>query len=384
MIYILTDRHRTGGTETWLSNLCYNLDKLEKTYIIIRDELVNTNINSEDTIILNNYHCNINDNIVNQIYNLNTQVYFVVHSDICPSNYYLIKYINIINNVIFVSEPIKTKLKEKLLQIKPTLNLFVLTNVVQTNVFLSDLSFSARSNKKATIFNFVGRISQEKNIPMLLYALAQIDKPNWILNIYGDTYNTRYYEIIKNIIKSLDLSNNVNLCGFVQDKLHIYTNCDYVVLPSVSEGSSYTILESLAFGTPVIACLNVGDNNDKITNGVSGYLIDLCGIDNINNINNINNDKIYANDYHEILKSVGYLEAVLMQDYDGDGYISMNSNRIIVPPNLYNRRNDIFDSNVTKVKDVLINSITNKLTIKPIIFSDENKQLCCIKNMLCS
>ena len=48
--------------------------------------------------------------------------------------------------------------------------------------------------------------------------------------------------------------------------------CDISVLPSLSEGFSNTLLESMAAGLPVVAT-NVGGNPEIVADGVSGYIV---------------------------------------------------------------------------------------------------------------
>lgn len=52
----------------------------------------------------------------------------------------------------------------------------------------------------------------------------------------------------------------------------LYSAADFVVLPSLQENLSYTIMESLSSGTPVIA-FDVGGNSDLIKDNVNGLLI---------------------------------------------------------------------------------------------------------------
>lgn len=366
MIYIFTDNHKNGGTETWLNNLCECFDILNQQYEVVRnnDYIL---ISNASTIIINN--CKYD--LTNLLEESKCNVYFVIHSDICPSNGYLIKYLKYVDNIIFVNKNISKKLIPKLKNLKETLNYFILENFVNFSVNVKKINKEKHNNKK--IFNYVGRLSPEKNIPMLLYSFAEIDKTKWVLNIYGNTTDERYYCIIKNVIASLNIIDNVIFHGFIEDKNIIYSNCDYIILPSISEGSSYALIESLSYGIPVIAINNVGDNNERITEGQNGYLIDInCFVDI--------GESIFINDYTEILKKIGYIETFLMHDYDGDGCFSLNRNKIILPPNLYKIKRKKFDENIYKIKLILEKAINNNITFEPVKY-DKNKIINDIKKI---
>ena len=56
------------------------------------------------------------------------------------------------------------------------------------------------------------------------------------------------------------------------DLVQAYQEAAVCILPSTWENSSYTLLEAMACGTPVVAC-NSGGSPELIENGVSGFLI---------------------------------------------------------------------------------------------------------------
>lgn len=362
MIFILTHKNKFGGVNTWNKNICLLLNELNINYKIIDEKILYDTIQKNSILIINNYVHNLN-NISNKIIELNLNIFFVVHSNICPSNQYLVENINYINNVIFVNEQIKNEIKQKLLTLKPTLNFFILNNYFCLSN--ANINLKNESLPNITIFNYIGRISPEKNLPMLFYALAGI-KSDWLLNIYGNNSDERYFLILNDIIKKLCIDNKVRFNSFTDDKNIIYSNCNYVVLPSISEGSSFTVMESLSYGVPIIALKNIGDNNTHIKNNVNGYLIDInC---------EITNDNIYSNNYFDVLKKVGYVEVMLFKDYNNAGKFSFNQQRIMLPPNYCNVVREIFETNINIFKSVLLSAINNKMIFSPYTFSKKNSK----------
>ena len=70
----------------------------------------------------------------------------------------------------------------------------------------------------------------------------------------------------------LGLGQRIVFTGFRSDVPDLLSEAAISVLPSLSEGTSNTLLESMAAGIPVIAT-RVGGNPEVIEDGVSGLLV---------------------------------------------------------------------------------------------------------------
>jgi glycosyltransferase involved in cell wall biosynthesis len=70
----------------------------------------------------------------------------------------------------------------------------------------------------------------------------------------------------------LGLGQRILFTGFRGDVPELLSEVAISVLPSLSEGTSNTLLESMAAGVPVIAT-RVGGNPEVIEDGVSGLLV---------------------------------------------------------------------------------------------------------------
>ncbi|MEO6722077.1 MAG: glycosyltransferase family 4 protein [Ferruginibacter sp.] len=114
---------------------------------------------------------------------------------------------------------------------------------------------------------FVGRITNWKGVEFLLAAVRDIK--NIELNICGDGPALNFcIELNRRLGNS-----NVKFHGRVSHeviKVHL-ENTDILVLPSLYEGLSHTILEAMAFGKPSLASA-IGGNPEAIKHAHNGML----------------------------------------------------------------------------------------------------------------
>ncbi len=120
-----------------------------------------------------------------------------------------------------------------------------------------------------TLGLFVGRLVIEKNIPLLLDAMALIDPARRpVLLIAGDgPLATPTHERVQ----ALSLADAVRLLGERDDARELMRCADFLVLPSREEGLSNVLLEAMAAGCAVLASA-VGGNPELIDDARSGLL----------------------------------------------------------------------------------------------------------------
>ena len=72
-----------------------------------------------------------------------------------------------------------------------------------------------------------------------------------------------------------DLEENHVYLGLIdeEEKMRVFKECNFLVLPSYSEGFSMSVLEALSMGKPVI-CTPVGALKEIVRDGENGYLVD--------------------------------------------------------------------------------------------------------------
>jgi glycosyltransferase involved in cell wall biosynthesis len=127
------------------------------------------------------------------------------------------------------------------------------------------------------LIGFIGLITKRKGLEYLLRAISLVRKrleKVKLAVIGGYKENEKeYYNNIRELTKDLSLENDVIFTGMLSDIQQVCNSLDIVILPSLEERCSRTLLESLACAKPVVAT-NVGGTPEIIDNRVNGILVD--------------------------------------------------------------------------------------------------------------
>jgi len=174
--------------------------------------------------------------------------------------------------VIAPSNQIKSKLiewgvKENIIKIIPTgVDKFFLK---KPNIELVE---KLKNNFTKPILLYVGRLSQEKNIKLLIYSFKKIKENfnNASLLIIGEGPDK--YKLIK-LTNNLNL-NNVYFLGYQNwdNLIYYYWASDIFCMPSIGETQGLTILEAKACGKPCIVLNKLGAS-EQIKNYEDGILV---------------------------------------------------------------------------------------------------------------
>ncbi len=102
------------------------------------------------------------------------------------------------------------------------------------------------ATSKEKMFLFVGRLSQEKNVDLLLKAWAKIAPryPEWKLEIAG---SGNLQDYLFQLVEEQKIP-RVRFHGHVENVEALYNRAEYLVLPSKHESFSCVVLESMAYG----------------------------------------------------------------------------------------------------------------------------------------
>ena len=121
----------------------------------------------------------------------------------------------------------------------------------------------------------VGRLTEQKNIDLLIDSFSDIEKdfPEYTLTIYGDG-NMR--EHLSNKIKSLNLENKIAMPGIVNNIQENIIDASLFVMSSDYEGIPNALIEAMTLGLPVISTdCPCGGPRMFIENEKNGFLISV-------------------------------------------------------------------------------------------------------------
>jgi L-malate glycosyltransferase len=137
-------------------------------------------------------------------------------------------------------------------------------------------SKTINTDRDELLIGYIGQITERKGIEYLITALPLVRKKtsNFKLLMIGGrkAEDEKYFSRIKGMIKELSLENEVYFAGVVEDVSSAINNLDIIVLPSLEERCSRSLIEALACGKPAVAT-RVGGTPEIIEDGLNGFLV---------------------------------------------------------------------------------------------------------------
>jgi glycosyltransferase involved in cell wall biosynthesis len=97
---------------------------------------------------------------------------------------------------------------------------------------------------------WVGRLSREKGLDLVLHALPALADLDVVLTVVGDGVE---HERMRQLARALGLSNRVRFAGIVLDAGRLIRAFDALILSSRTEGTPIILLEAIHGGVPIIA-----------------------------------------------------------------------------------------------------------------------------------
>ena len=127
------------------------------------------------------------------------------------------------------------------------------------------------NNKKTLIA--VSRLNKVKRVDILINSLSVINQTyDAQLIIIGEGPEK---EILKDLVKKLNLEKNVHFLGFRDDVIQWMINADIFVTASQVEGSPNSLIEAICLGIPSIATDCPTGPKEILNNGELGILIPM-------------------------------------------------------------------------------------------------------------
>lgn len=127
------------------------------------------------------------------------------------------------------------------------------------------------------VFAVIGRLYPDKGHRFFLEAFSKVSRnhPHITGLIVGDG-PTR--DVIVRQVRELNLEKSVFLCGIRSNMKAVYDSIDFLVIPSLTEGLPYVLLEAIASKIPIVAT-SVGDIPLLLKDEVTGYIVPPGDVD---------------------------------------------------------------------------------------------------------
>lgn len=220
-------------------------------------------IKTDDVLYINNYTDPI------KYEKISNRIYYVMHSDLCPVNVVFTENERYYHGIVCTNICSYDKCR----RLYPMKDIIYIPNTYKPRIC------SRIRNRYCTI-HYVGRISSEKNVIMLIDAVKQLRRENLqvILKIFGTgsgyRLDKKYIDHVKYIVK-YQRTDNVTFEGRIDSKDVLYYGADLVVLPSVHEGLPYCLLEAKAYGVKFV--VNNQSRLDETFTGEDGTFFKYNG-----------------------------------------------------------------------------------------------------------
>lgn len=123
-----------------------------------------------------------------------------------------------------------------------------------------------RENQYNKVFIFIGRLAQEKNIPLLLDIFSNLENSKLLIIGKDTSKELEFLSYINN-----NPASNIFYLGAKENIGDYIKSSDALVITSLHEGLPIVALEALSLGVPILST-PVGSLRDLIKNWENGFL----------------------------------------------------------------------------------------------------------------
>lgn len=152
------------------------------------------------------------------------------------------------------------------------------SKVINNPITFNNLEILPCKSFDKICFSMVARLDAfVKGQPIVLEILSSTywKNKNWELNIFGEGPDKEY---ILELIKFYNLSDKVNLIGFVSDiRNQIWKENHILLMPSQYEGCPISLYDAAIAGRIAVVS-NVGGNAEFVIDGVNGFVSDAPSV----------------------------------------------------------------------------------------------------------
>ncbi|MCX7641901.1 MAG: glycosyltransferase family 4 protein [Elusimicrobiales bacterium] len=161
----------------------------------------------------------------------------------------------------------------------------------------------------------VGRFEDVKNFEYTIKALSELNLNNVYLIIIGAKFDNSLYEKkIVNLIKELNLEQQVKILPFTRNLQKYFLGSDVFIQSSKSEGLPRSVIEAMLYGLPII--LSDIEPHIEIIQKAKGFLTNLY------NTSALSEKILYFYNNRKIVEEFGnYNRKISVQNYDIKFYV---------------------------------------------------------------
>lgn len=172
-----------------------------------------------------------------------------------------------VDGLVVPSEGIRTFLQDK----KINVPMAVIPSGLRAQFLASNRDAIRYQSHQPFRLLYVGRLTQEKNIPFLLDMFAQLPQGAYSLTLVG--YGAQADEYKHYAFKKLRFDpNSVQFIEKPDDLATLYAHSDLFLFPSTTDTQGIVLAESLSQGLPIVALEGCGQR-DAIIEGQNGFLV---------------------------------------------------------------------------------------------------------------
>lgn len=196
-----------------------------------------------------------------------------IHTDLYSKNfikakkrhylYFLISHVTIpfANSIRTVSKNTEKILKEKYPK-------KLIENIIEIADF-SNIKITVEKNKNGILYLSPARYDNGKNLENLILAFIDFRKEFFDskLKIVGDG---SLKNLLQDLIRRNDAENYIDLPGWSTNMPNEYTEANFTILPSIFEGYGMVVIESMYYGTPILAT-PFGGGTELIKDNINGF-----------------------------------------------------------------------------------------------------------------
>jgi glycosyltransferase involved in cell wall biosynthesis len=161
---------------------------------------------------------------------------------------------------------------------------------------------------------YVGRLSREKGIFIILKALRNLNKKyKFLFSLYGDGPERKS---IEKFVKINKLENIISLKGFEKNKKIIFKDADLFINASLWEGLPNALVQSINYDVFPICSDAPGGNMEVIKNGMLGFYFKTNDVKDLQKkIKKFFNKRLKLNNKSRIIHLQNYTELKSNQKY---------------------------------------------------------------------